>query len=191
MACRFIAKMAQSTLSLQTSQPNNSSRHRFIFMERKTKRRGGNDNGYWGSAALANVLLYGVRCRPKAPWRNFPTGKGVAPLRRQQGRAGGGGRGKGRREGRGRPYAKARVQHALYCYFARSFNNVACVFALTHTIPSPLTKFAADPLHRKFLQSSAKGKAVIAEKIAGDAQPKIATDSVRREGKFPSSMHNY
>ena len=93
----------------------------------------------------------------------------MAPLRRLQGRAGGGG------EGRGHPYAKARVQHALYCYFARSFTNVACGFALTHAVPSPLTKFAADPLHRKILQSSAKGKAVIAEKIAGDAQPKIAT----------------
>ena len=145
----------------------------------KQKGGGANGNGYWGSAALANVLLYGVRCRPKAPWRNFPTGKGVAPLCRQQGRAGGGGEGGGEGRGRPCPYAKARVQHALYCYFARSFTNVACGFALTHAVPSPLTKFAADPLHRKFLQSSAKGKAVIAEKIAGDAQPKIATGSVR------------
>ena len=123
-----------------------------------------------------------MRCRPKAPWRNFPTGKGVAPLRRLQGRAGGGG------EERGHPYAKARVQHALYCYFARSFTNVACGFALTHAVPSPLTKFATDPPSSKIFAKQCEGEGGNCGENCGG---RSAENCYRgREGEFPSSIRN-
>ena len=64
-----------------------------------------------------------------------------------------------------RPPAPPRAR-ALYCYFSRIFNKVACGIAfsftrsLTHTspLPSQICSGRTDPLNREILQSSVKRK---------------------------------
>ena len=130
-------------------------------------------------------------CKYSALWRGaesslakFPHREGRGTVTQRQGRE---------RRG-GRPYAPAR---ALYCYFTRSFNNVACGIALIHSLthslsrPLPSRKFLADPIDREILQSGVERKAaVIAEKLRATVGRKLLPD-VRLKLQPPSIFHAY
>ena len=83
----------------------------------------------------------------KAPWRNFPTGKGVAPLHRDRDERG---------EEGAHTRQRARIILLLYAQFQQS-----CMRNRTHSLSHfsfPSRKFVADPLNREILQSSVKRK---------------------------------
>ena len=103
--------------------------------------------------------------RKQLPDEISPPGRAWHHNTDRRSRGGGGG---GRAAGRPYAYAPPRAPRAraLYCYFSRIFNKVACGIAfsftrsLTHSspLPSQICSGRTDPLKREILQSSVKRK---------------------------------